>query len=89
VGGDEFIILLGEMKSPDDCIDILDRLLEAVSQPVSIGNKTAHVTASIGVATFPHGANDAESLLKLADQAMYLAKDSGKSRYIFSRTVEN
>ena len=89
VGGDEFVILLGEMKSPDDCIVILDRLLEGVSQPVPIGNKTAHVTASIGVATFPHGANDAESLLKLADQAMYLAKDSGKSRYIFSRPVEN
>jgi diguanylate cyclase (GGDEF)-like protein len=84
VGGDEFVIVLGEMKSPDDCKVILDRLLEDVRQPVHIGNETAHVTASIGVAIFPHGANDAESLLRLADQAMYLAKSSGKSRYHFA-----
>jgi diguanylate cyclase (GGDEF)-like protein/hemerythrin-like metal-binding protein/PAS domain S-box-containing protein len=52
VGGDEFVIVLGEMKSPEDCKLILDRLLEDVRQPVHIGNDTAHVTTSIGVAIF-------------------------------------
>ena len=84
VGGDEFVIVLGEMNSPDDCKVILDRLLEDVRQPVNIGTETACVTTSIGVAIYPHGANDSESLLKLADQAMYLAKRLGKSRYHFA-----
>jgi len=84
VGGDEFVIVLGEMKSPDDCKVILDRLLEDIRQPVHIGNETANVTTSIGVAFFPNGANDSESLLMLADEAMYLAKSSGKSRYHFA-----
>ena len=84
VGGDEFVIMLGEMKSPDDCKAILDRLLEDVKQPVHIGNNTVHVTASIGVAIFPDNGSDSETLLKLADQAMYVVKESGKSRYQFA-----
>lgn len=89
VGGDEFVIVLGDMKWPDDCRGMLDRLLEAVSQPVHIGNELAYVTTSIGVAFFPHDGNDSESLLKLADQAMYSAKGSGKFRYHFARTAEH
>ena len=77
VGGDEFVVVLEEIKSRDECDVTLDRLLEAVGQPISVGNASANVTISIGYAIFPHEANDAESLLKLADQAMYLAKNSG------------
>ncbi|TAN69079.1 MAG: bacteriohemerythrin [Methylobacter sp.] len=89
VGGDEFVIVLGDMKWQDDCRVMLDRLLEAVSQPVHIGDELAYVTTSIGVAFFPHDGNDSESLLKIADQAMYSAKGSGKSRYHFAQTAEH
>ncbi len=88
-GGDEFVIVLREMKSPDDCRAMLERLLEEVSQPVSIGNETVFVTTSIGVAVFPFGGRDYQALLKLADQAMYSAKDSGKSRYHFAQGFED
>jgi diguanylate cyclase (GGDEF)-like protein/hemerythrin-like metal-binding protein/PAS domain S-box-containing protein len=89
VGGDEFVIVLGKMKSPDECKVILDRLLEEISRPIHIGNETAHVTTSIGVAIFPHDGSDSESLLKLADQAMYLAKNSGKCRYHFAQAFDD
>ncbi|MFI3155902.1 MAG: bacteriohemerythrin [Methylococcaceae bacterium] len=89
VGGDEFVIVLREMKSADDYKVTLDRLLEEVSRPVPIGNESASVTTSIGVAIFPHNGSDSESLLKLADQAMYLAKGSGKSRYHFAQPLGN
>lgn len=88
VGGDEFVIVLKDMKSPDDCRVMLDRLLEAVNQPVHIGNEIASVTTSIGVACFPDDGNDSESLLKLADQSMYSAKGSGKSRYHFAQQLD-
>ena len=88
VGGDEFVIVLKELKSPEDYKVTLDRLLEAVRQPVPIGDKTASVTTSIGVAIFPADGRDSESLLKFADQAMYSAKSSGKSRYHFARSPD-
>ena len=84
VGGDEFVIVLGEIKSSDDCTTVLDKLLKEIGKPVQIGNEIACVTTSIGVAIFPNCGADSESLLKLADQAMYLAKSSGKSRYHFA-----
>ena len=84
VGGDEFVIVLRDIISSDDCKVILDRLLANVSQPVDIGKETVHVTTSIGVAFYPYDGSDSESLLRLADQAMYVAKSSGKSRYHFA-----
>ena len=89
VGGDEFVVVLEEIKSRDECDVTLDRLLDAVGQPISVGNASANVTISIGYAIFPHEADDAESLLKLADQAMYLAKNSGKSFFHFSKSIEH
>lgn len=89
IGGDEFVIVLRDIKSLEDCTVMLDRLLVKVSQPVLVDNQTVQVTTSIGVAIFPHHGNDAESLLKFADQAMYVAKDAGKSRYHFAEVPEN
>ena len=84
VGGDEFVIVLRDIISSDDCKVILDRLLANVSQPVDIGKEFVHVTTSIGVTFYPYDGGDSESLLRLADQAMYVAKSSGKSRYHFA-----
>jgi diguanylate cyclase (GGDEF)-like protein/hemerythrin-like metal-binding protein/PAS domain S-box-containing protein len=89
IGGDEFVIVLRDMNAPDDYKITLDRLLEEVSRPVQIGSQSACVTVSIGVAIFPDDGSDSESLLAFADQAMYSAKESGKSRYHFVQTLEN
>jgi diguanylate cyclase (GGDEF)-like protein/PAS domain S-box-containing protein len=89
VGGDEFVIVFSDIKSLNDCKMLLKRLLADVCQPVHLGSETACVTASIGVAIYPQDGNNSESLLKLADQAMYSAKGSGKSRYHFIQEFEN
>lgn len=81
LGGDEFVLLFNDLSSEQECLNILDRILEAVAMPHIIEGEMVSVSASIGVAF--HGAEDgnADSLLRRADQAMYIAKQSGKSRY--------
>lgn len=83
LGGDEFVILFGDLKQPEDCTELLDRLLQGIAQPVAIQADAAVVTASIGVAIFPRDAGTPDALLRHADQAMYQAKQLGKSRYRF------
>lgn len=81
LGGDEFAVLLQGLNAADECSASLDRLLEAISQPIEIKGKLFEVSASIGVALFPTDDEDADTLLRHADQAMYSAKQSGKNRY--------
>lgn len=89
VGGDEFVIVLIGLKSIDACRIVLDRLLADISQPIFIETETAAVSASIGVAIYPQDGRNSKSLLNHADQAMYLAKNSGKSRYHFFQAQES
>lgn len=80
LGGDEFVAVLLDLAKPDDCAPSLARLLAAAAQPVVWQDAELSVTASIGVAFYPQQeAIDAEQLLRQADQAMYIAKQSGKN----------
>ncbi|HLO94845.1 MAG TPA: PAS domain S-box protein, partial [Burkholderiaceae bacterium] len=81
LGGDEFVVLLTDIGSERDCTLVLDRLLEAVQQPMGIEGRELRVTVSIGVSLFPNDNADADTLMRHADQAMYLAKEAGKNRY--------
>ncbi len=83
LGGDEFVLLLSDLSSPEECHTALDRVLAAVSAPVKVGEASAQVSASIGVTLYPRDDSDADTLLRHADQAMYLAKSGGKNRYHF------
>lgn len=83
-GGDEFVILLENMTSQEDCSLLLDRLLTEICQPFAINGQQVSVTASIGIALFPRSASSAEQLIQMADQAMYAAKKAGKSQYYFA-----
>jgi len=83
IGGDEFVLLLGNLSNTHGLTTLLDRVLTCIQQAIPINGKQAHVSASIGVSLCPDHANDAETLLKHADQAMYKAKESGKSQYCF------
>ena len=82
VGGDEFIAVLPDLKDPADCLPAVQRLLNAAATAVQLESRRLHVSASIGV-TFWQGDPevDAEQLLRQADQAMYLVKQSGKNGY--------
>lgn len=83
LGGDEFVILFGDLQAPEGCQGLLDRLLQESVRPIRIKtvDDTVQVSASIGVAMFPTDGGDPDTLLHQADQAMYLAKRSGKSKY--------
>ncbi|MEI7457118.1 MAG: bacteriohemerythrin [Nitrosomonadales bacterium] len=81
VGGDEFVILLNDLRKSDDFEELLVRILNEISLPISIMGQNVFVTGSIGVTQFPNDRGEAEILLAHADSAMYQAKNMGKSRY--------
>jgi diguanylate cyclase (GGDEF)-like protein/PAS domain S-box-containing protein len=82
-GGDEFIVLLRTLHTPEDAIVATNRILKAVAVPHSIEHRELHVSASIGVSLYPDDGQDAETLIKNADTAMYQAKESGRHGYKF------
>lgn len=80
VGGDEFVVLLRNARDASEAQAVAAKLLESLTQPFDVDARTLSVSASIGIALYPqHGPDDIE-LLKHADEAMYLAKGSGKSQ---------
>jgi diguanylate cyclase (GGDEF)-like protein/PAS domain S-box-containing protein len=81
LGGDEFAVLLLGLRAPEDCAASLGRLMEAIGQPIEVKGRLFEVSASIGVSIYPSADHDADALLRHADQAMYVAKQSGKNRY--------
>jgi len=81
LGGDEFVLLLVGLQAPEECVSSLHRLLLAINQPVQLREKSLRISASIGVSLYPEDEQDADTLLHHADQAMYIAKQSGKNRY--------
>jgi diguanylate cyclase (GGDEF)-like protein/PAS domain S-box-containing protein len=88
-GGDEFVLLLQEVQRPEDAAVTARRVLQALSQAHSIEQHDLCVTASIGISMFPEDGQNAETLLKNADTAMYQAKESGRQCYRFFKPVMN
>ncbi len=80
-GGDEFILLLGELESFVQCKEMLKRILHSLSQPYSINSHTHNISVSIGVTLYPLDDADLDTLVRHADQAMYQAKIAGKNNY--------
>ncbi|QPK64593.1 EAL domain-containing protein [Methylomonas sp. LL1] len=78
LGGDEFVVLL-RLEKDHECLASLDRLLALISQPITLKGSSYKVGASIGVSIYPRDNGDADTLLRHADQAMYIAKQSGKN----------
>jgi diguanylate cyclase (GGDEF)-like protein len=82
-GGDEFVVVLSELTHAEDAALGAQKLLAAVDRPRQISGHDLHVTASIGISVYPHDGEDAETLMKSADTAMYHAKARGRHRYQF------
>jgi diguanylate cyclase (GGDEF)-like protein len=80
-GGDEFVILLTEDEHGADLT--ADKILDAMALSHSIFKSELHVTSSIGISVYPADGQDAESLIKSADIAMYHAKEKGRNNYQF------
>jgi diguanylate cyclase (GGDEF)-like protein len=88
LGGDEFILLLPEINSPKDADQLAKKLLHAVSQPFHFQGHEIRITLSVGVALYPRDGENSTTLLKHADDALYLAKKHGKNRYHFFNPEE-
>lgn len=81
LGGDEFVLLLSDLESAEECVQILERVLDAINRPIVIEGRDVAISASIGVSLFPDDNADADTLLRHADQTMYRAKEAGKNRF--------
>lgn len=84
VGGDEFVVLLEDTIHEEDAHGIADKLLQRTREPLIYNGVECHLGASIGIALYPIHGRDADTLLKNADDAMYLAKAQGKNQYCIS-----
>ncbi|MEE8347922.1 MAG: EAL domain-containing protein [Dehalococcoidia bacterium] len=81
MGGDEFAILSPEIASVEDAPEVAERILDGLRKPWVVQGQEFHVTTSIGVALYPSDGDDAETLLRNADTAMYRAKEHGRDNY--------
>lgn len=85
LGGDEFVLLFASLSTAADVFSLLDRVMAIVSLPVKLEQTSVHVSASMGVSFFPNHGYDPAILLHTADQALYQAKNSGKSKYCLAQ----
>jgi PAS domain S-box-containing protein len=79
LGGDEFTVLLTDLATPHDVERVVERILEAIRQPVLANGQELFVTASIGVALAPAHGDDVDTLVRKADIAMYTVKEGGRN----------
>jgi diguanylate cyclase (GGDEF)-like protein/PAS domain S-box-containing protein len=88
-GGDEFVILLWEVRNAQDVVLAGENILRTLRRPHRIDQHELHITASIGISTYPDDGTDAETLLNHADVAMYHAKEHGRDNYRFFKPHMN
>lgn len=82
-GGDEFIVILGSIESPDIAGHIASHILQSVRHPIMVNGLAMSLTASIGIAIYPDDGNTSEALLLHADTALYYVKENGRAHYAF------
>ena len=83
LGGDEFTIVLSGIKGESCVIDIADKILNELENPIFLSGNQLVISSSIGIALYPQDGNKPEALLRNADLAMYHAKGAGKNRFQF------
>ena len=86
-GGDEFLLILPDMETIEDAIQVAQKIVDSFCKPFLIDNHQLVVTTSIGIAVYPNDGTDDGILLRNADIAMYQAKQAGRSRYELYKKV--
>ena len=90
VGGDEFLVILDKFSNIDDVAMVANDIIKVIEKPKQLANKEIICSASLGISIFPSDDETADGLIRKADSAMYLAKDSGKGVYkFFSQDMED
>lgn len=80
-GGDEFVVLMPDIRSAEDTAKVAHKIIEVLREPIIAYEREMVATCSIGVAVYPDDGTDAATLVRNADTAMYRAKQSGRNRY--------
>ena len=83
VGGDEFVFILNNIDHADNVFMVANKILESLSRPFVVKGKSCSIGCSIGISIFPDDTEDTESLVKMADDAMYMAKKGGRNNCQF------
>jgi diguanylate cyclase (GGDEF)-like protein/PAS domain S-box-containing protein len=86
-GGDEFVLILPDLKGIEDVIQVAQKIVDSFRQPFFIDTHQLMMTTSIGIAVYPHDGTDEGILLKNADIAMYQVKQTGRDRYQLCKKV--
>lgn len=89
LGGDEFILIFPAILDEAECRQMLSRIMDSIVQPFKIRGHDIFISASIGVTLYPDDDADTDSLLRHADQAMYVAKEAGRNRFYFFDTIND
>ena len=83
VGGDEFIFILNNIEHAENVSRVAGKILDSLSRPFVVKGTTCSIGCSIGISIFPDDTEDSELLVRMADDAMYMAKKGGKNSYQF------
>ena len=83
LGGDEFVMVLPELRHTEDATTIAQKLLRALDEDFFISGDKLRISPSLGISIFPDHAADASTLIRIADKAMYHAKQAGRNTYRF------
>jgi diguanylate cyclase (GGDEF)-like protein/PAS domain S-box-containing protein len=83
LGGDEFVVVLEGLRSPEDAGQVAQKILNSLSHPYQIEGHDLRTAASVGIALYPSDGEDAATLMRHADTAMYAAKSGGRKNYQF------
>lgn len=89
IGGDEFLVVLNELKEPQQVVPVAERILETLKQAVVVSGQELFITTSLGISFYPFDGGHSEELLRKADQALYLSKQQGKNTYQFYTSAIN
>jgi diguanylate cyclase (GGDEF)-like protein/PAS domain S-box-containing protein len=81
IGGDEFTVLLDDIKVPDDAVLVAERIRKALRRPFEVDGQEVYTAVSIGIATYDGTTTTATEMLRDADTALYRAKAAGRGRY--------
>jgi len=83
IGGDEFLLVLGDIGNPANVASVVEKLLKKINSKVTLDGQDVRVSASMGVAVYPNDGDNKSTLIRNADAAMYRAKSSGKANFQF------
>jgi diguanylate cyclase (GGDEF)-like protein len=81
IGGDEFVVLLPDLRVPAEAETLARKIVLAATHPFAIDHTLTSISISVGVVTHTEGSSDSETLMRCADEAMYAAKQKGKNRF--------